>query len=90
MPANAGWYEIVEGETHCGCGHPFAEHFVVDPFVTEWYFTHYHCRYCCREITGECCYLNAGLESDEHEGSCLIEDWQDSYHYVPPPEDSRN
>jgi hypothetical protein len=39
MPANAGWYEIVEGETHCGCGHPFAEHFVVDPFVTEWYFS---------------------------------------------------
>ena len=90
MPANAGWYEIVEGETHCSCGHPFAEHFVVDPFVTEWYFLHYHCRYCCRELGRDCCYLNAGLEFDEHDGSCLIEDWPDSYRYVPPPEDSDN
>ena len=83
MPANAGWYEIVEGETHC-------EHFVVDPFVTEWYFLHYYCRYCCRELGRDCCYLNAGLEFDEHDGSCVIEDWPDSYRYVPPPEDSDN
>jgi len=87
-PANAGWSGPLLGEDTCGCGHPFAEHFVVDPFVTEWYFVHYHCQYCCREITGECCYLNAGLEFDEHDGSCLIEDWPDSYRYVPPPEDS--
>lgn len=73
-PANAGWSGPLLGEDTCGCGHPFAEHSVVDPFVTEWYFLHYHCRYCCREITGECCYLNAGLEFDEHEGSCLVED----------------
>jgi hypothetical protein len=89
-PANAGWCGPLLGEDTCGCGHPFAEHFVVDPFVTEWYFLHYHCQYCCREITGECCYLNAGLEFDEHDGSCLIENWPDSYRYVPPPEDSDN
>jgi hypothetical protein len=84
MPAaNAGRSGPLLGEDSCGCGHAFSDPFVTDPFVTEWYFVHYHCRFCCRELGKDCCYLNAGLEFDEHDGSCLIEDWQDSYHYIP-------